>query len=100
MAGGAFLSKPATHEMMAQHAGMPPPPGLPAEGFGYGFETRGEGRTRLVMKRGGSAGASTRFDIFPELGYTIIVLSNYDTVGSLVADALDDLVTSGVQAPL
>ncbi|HEV7838988.1 MAG TPA: serine hydrolase domain-containing protein, partial [Gemmatimonadaceae bacterium] len=52
--------------------------GLPNERYGYGFM---EGRTngyRVVGHSGTAPGANTKFDMYPDLGYTVVVLSNYD----------------------
>jgi len=33
---------------------------------------------RIIGHNGGSAGIGANFDIFPELGYTAVILGNYD----------------------
>lgn len=44
----------------------------------YGFFDETVNGQRIVSDNGGFAGVNTQIDIYPELGYTLIVLSNYD----------------------
>jgi len=64
----------------------------PGVGYGYGFgdfRGRGEG---YYGHNGGAPGMSTDFRIYDTLGYTVIVLSNYDGVAAAVADFIDELI--------
>ncbi len=45
---------------------------------GYGFKVWDINRVKCIGHPGRFAGVNDRFDVFPELGYTVIVLSNYD----------------------
>ena len=50
----------------------------PSNKYVYGFgDIRFNGQ-RMIGHNGGSPGVNTQLDILPDLGYTIIVLSNYD----------------------
>ncbi len=40
----------------------------------------------IIFHDGGANGISTIMDIYPELGYTVIVLSNYDSPASWTVD--------------
>jgi D-alanyl-D-alanine carboxypeptidase len=56
-------------------------------------KTKEEGRPNVMIRAGGAPGVSAFFLKFPGLGYTSIVLSNYDPVDSkVVADRIRDLV--------
>lgn len=61
---------------------------------GYGFQIWDiNGHTRIGHP-GRFAGVNTRFDIYPELGYTIIVLSNYDPPSAFdIAEKATELIT-------
>jgi CubicO group peptidase (beta-lactamase class C family) len=51
-------------------------PGQPAGGYGF-FSTDVSG-TRAIGNNGGGPGINSTFTVYPELGYTIVVMSNYD----------------------
>ncbi len=46
--------------------------------YAYGFEDNRYGGVRVVGHGGGFPGINSRLDIYPELGYTVAVMSNYD----------------------
>jgi CubicO group peptidase (beta-lactamase class C family) len=46
--------------------------------YAYGFGDVNFNSVRSIGHNGGAPGISVQFDIYPELGYTVIVLSNYD----------------------
>jgi CubicO group peptidase (beta-lactamase class C family) len=46
--------------------------------YGYGFGDVNFNGVRSFGHNGGAPGISAQLDIYPELGYTVIVLSNYD----------------------
>jgi CubicO group peptidase (beta-lactamase class C family) len=65
--------------------------------FGYGYYVgihSYDGGIRRVGHNGGAPGVSAEFTIFPELGYTVIVLSNYSRAASQTADWLFQLVAA------
>lgn len=45
---------------------------------GYGFQIWDINGIKRIGHPGRFAGINTRFDVYPDLGYTVIVLSNYD----------------------
>jgi CubicO group peptidase (beta-lactamase class C family) len=47
-------------------------------GFGYGFALQGEGVTRFYGAVGGAPGMNGELRIYPELGYVLVGLSNFD----------------------
>ena len=48
------------------------------QGYGFGFGIRGEGELLFFGHNGGAPGMSTDFRIYPNSGYIVICLSNYD----------------------
>lgn len=46
--------------------------------YAYGFANDVVGGQRVAFHDGGANGISTEFDLYRDIGYTIIVLSNYD----------------------
>lgn len=46
--------------------------------YAYGFGDKEINGQRIVGHNGGAPGIGANFDIFPQLGYTAVVLSNYD----------------------
>lgn len=47
-------------------------------GFGYGFALQGEGAARFYGGVGGAPGMNGELRIYPELGYVLVGLSNFD----------------------
>jgi CubicO group peptidase (beta-lactamase class C family) len=95
LVSGKLVDRAQVDLMMKAHVTLPAYPGSDQiDGYGYGMEVRTVGGVRLVGKEGSTDGVSARVDHFPEGGWTIVVLSNYDSIGHLVvADYLDELVT-------
>lgn len=60
----------------------------PATVFAYGFMDRVEAGHRAVGHGGGYAGAANAFSIYPESGYTIVILSNMGTGAMELIDYL------------
>ncbi|HEX8651042.1 MAG TPA: serine hydrolase domain-containing protein [Pyrinomonadaceae bacterium] len=46
--------------------------------YAYGFSDKVFNGKHIIGHNGGSAGVAANLDIFPELGYTCVILSNYD----------------------
>ena len=62
--------------------------------YAYGFATQIVNGDLIVFHDGGANGISTLMDIYPNLGYTVIVLSNYDhPAGWFVAGKIRELIT-------
>lgn len=56
--------------------------------YGYGTEiSDGYGPLRQG-KGGGTAGVSTQVVMFPETGYTVVILSNYDSIANIVLSGI------------
>jgi CubicO group peptidase (beta-lactamase class C family) len=50
----------------------------PERKYAYGFGEEMSNGRRIVGHNGGGPGIGTNFDMFPELGYTAVILGNYD----------------------
>jgi len=60
--------------------------------YGYLFGNHIIHGQRFVGHNGSAPGISAQFSIFPELGYTLVVLSNYDRGAISVAEQVKDWV--------
>ena len=87
------LLEPAWWERLTtmQVVGLERPPSV--LGYGYGFEVERTSGVLRVGHAGGSDGVSARFDLYPELGYTVILLSNYDRATRHPATHVRDLIS-------
>jgi CubicO group peptidase (beta-lactamase class C family) len=66
--------------------------GVPDEGYGYGFGISKIREHPIVGHGGGFPGISCSLDLFTDLGYTAVVLSNYDEGARPIVDKLRDLI--------
>jgi CubicO group peptidase (beta-lactamase class C family) len=55
-----------------------PRPGMPDDGYGYGFQLDQEGGMRSFGHHGGGPGINSDLKIIPEAGYVIAVMGNLD----------------------
>src|SRR5262249_35489319 len=65
--------------------------------YGYGFEVRMYNNHRIVGHGGGWFGITNHMDIYPDLGYTVVILSNYDTQAKPIAMRISEWITAGVK---
>jgi D-alanyl-D-alanine carboxypeptidase len=61
-------------------------------GYGFGMTIRSRAGGTSVGHAGGAPGASTSFELVPERGVTIVVVSNYDVIADVVAERLAEMV--------
>jgi len=54
------------------------PPGWPMSEYAYGFTISVVNGRRVVGHGGTGPGVAGRLDMYPELGYTVVILSNYE----------------------
>jgi CubicO group peptidase (beta-lactamase class C family) len=54
------------------------PPGWPMSEYAYGFTISVVSGKRIVGHGGAGPGVAAKFDMYPELGYTVVILSNYE----------------------
>jgi CubicO group peptidase (beta-lactamase class C family) len=67
-------------------------PGQTPSGYGF-FSLQSNGR-KIVGNNGGGPGVNSTFSVYPEIGYTVIVMSNYDPPSaSNVTNWIRDLLT-------
>ncbi len=66
--------------------------------YGYGFGCHDVGGDRIVGHNGGAPGVGAQLDIYLELGYVVVLLSNYDAGVSLKSvQPIRELLTSAVR---
>jgi CubicO group peptidase (beta-lactamase class C family) len=65
--------------------------------YGYGFELASINGKRVVGHTGGDLGVSSALEWFPDSGYTVVVLSNYDRGGIITIDKLQEMITFQVK---
>jgi CubicO group peptidase (beta-lactamase class C family) len=66
----------------------------------YGFHYDVMNGKHIIGHNCGSAGVSTRFDLYVDQGYQVIVLSNFDgPMGSIVANRARAFITQDVRPP-
>jgi CubicO group peptidase (beta-lactamase class C family) len=63
--------------------------------YGYGAQIAHYNGTRIVGHGGGWKGVTNQFDMYPELGYTVVILSNYDDDPAIIANKLREWLTQG-----
>jgi CubicO group peptidase (beta-lactamase class C family) len=61
--------------------------------YGYGFELASIDGKRVIGHTGGDLGVSSALEWFPDSGYTVVVLSNYDRGGIITIDKLQEMIT-------
>jgi CubicO group peptidase (beta-lactamase class C family) len=67
--------------------------------YAYGFANDTVNGQRIVFHDGGANGISTEFDYYPDTGYTIIVLSNYDhPAGRPVVKKIQEIISVSPRA--
>jgi len=69
-----LLSQKYTEIVMTGHVEV----GGPIGKYAYGFSDKIFNGRHIVGHNGGGPGIGANFDMFPELGYTAVVLTNYD----------------------
>jgi len=67
---------------------------------GYGFETRVVNKVRILGHRGAAPGLSNQVDIYPDLGYVLVILGNSDADGAQdIATRVRTLITGSATVP-
>lgn len=108
-AGGAYSTGPDMarfHAALTGHrllrgdtlgrlwAGVTDEPGRGSR-YAYGASVTRYNDTRIVSHGGGWKGVTNHFDMYPDLGYTVVILSNYDSDPSAIANKLREWLTQG-----
>lgn len=63
--------------------------------YGYGAYIERYNGSRIIWHGGGWKGITNQFDMYPELGYTVVILSNYDDDPAAIANKLREWLTQG-----
>jgi CubicO group peptidase (beta-lactamase class C family) len=72
--GNKLLSQRYTEIVMTGQVEV----GGPVGKYAYGFSDKVFNGRHIVGHNGGAPGIGANFDMFPELGYTAVILTNYD----------------------
>ena len=97
---GKLLSKKSVETMTKGKVPMPLPPmppnvkPLPKIQYGYGFGEFFNNTTRIIGHNGGAPGVSGQIDIYPDLGYTVVALSNYDRAVMPIINLIGGIITA------
>lgn len=67
----------------------------PGSRYGYGCVVKEYNGTRIVYHGGGWVGITNRFEIYPERGYTVAILTNIDSAPNPIAYKLREWLTQG-----
>lgn len=90
-----LLNEASTNLLMAGKVKTPLFPGHQSDSYAYGLSDSTINGQRVVWHNGGSGGIAAQFDMYPTLGWTVVILSNYDP-GQPMQDLVreeEDLVT-------
>jgi CubicO group peptidase (beta-lactamase class C family) len=66
---------------------------MPEIKYGFGFGESFKNNFRIIGHTGGAPGVDVKIDIYPDLGYTVIVLSNYDMATRDITQLIEDMIT-------
>ena len=97
---GKLLSKKSVETMTKGKVKMllpPMPPNakpLPEIQYGYGFGEFYKNNTRIIGHNGGAPGVEGQIDMYPDLGYTVIALSNYDRATRPIIQRIEEMITA------
>ncbi len=67
--------------------------GLPEVKYAYGFGELFKNNHRIIGHTGGAPGVDGQLEIYPDLGYTVVVLSNYERATMPVMRGIQDIIT-------
>lgn len=97
---GKLISLSLVDSATKGRVAMPRPPAPPNAKpqpelkYGYGFGESFQNNFRVIGHTGGAPGIEAHLDIYPELGYTVVVLANYDRVTRPIIKAIIDSITA------
>ncbi len=66
---------------------------LPEVKYGYGFGELYKNNIRIIGHTGGAPGVDGQIEIYPDLGYTVVVLANYDRTTMPIMRFIQDILT-------
>lgn len=87
-----LLEPSSTTTLLAGKGAIPDKPGIT---YAYGWQNVTINGHRIVGHGGGAPGISAQFDLYLDLGYTVVVLANYDPpIAPRIASILREQLTS------
>lgn len=90
LVGGKLLRKPSLETLWTGVTQKPD-----GSEYGYGTNIEYYGANRIIGHGGGWQGITNRFEVYPELGYSVVILSNYDSDPNAIANRLREWLTQG-----
>jgi D-alanyl-D-alanine carboxypeptidase len=81
-----------TEEMFTPAVSVGTAPSGSTTEYGLGFVITTSGDVVRIGHTGGFPGISSWFAMYPDLGYTVVILSNYDSVGLVLGNWIDSQV--------
>lgn len=99
LSAGKLLSQQSVTTITTGKINVPPPPmpanvqPLPQRKYGYGFGESFINNIRVIGHNGGTLGVDAHFYLYPTLGYTVVVLSNYDRAGEPILKCIQTIIT-------
>lgn len=97
---GKLVSLKTLAEITKGKIAMPLPPmppnakPMPEIKYGFGFGESFKNNIRMIGHNGGAPGVDAQIDIYPDLGYTVVVLSNYDMATRPITNYIQEIITS------
>jgi CubicO group peptidase (beta-lactamase class C family) len=67
---------------------------LPETKYGYGFGEVYKNGVRIVGHNGGAPGVEGQLGIYPNFGYSVIILSNYDMIVMPLMNRIEEIITT------
>jgi CubicO group peptidase (beta-lactamase class C family) len=78
LTGHKLLSPALTETVLAGKVDSRRPGGPPEDRYAYGFDDQKINGVRIVGHNGGTPGYEAQLDVYPDKGYTVVVLTNQD----------------------
>jgi hypothetical protein len=66
---------------------------MPEVKYGYGFGEIIRNNIRIFGHTGGAPGVDGQLEIYPDAGYTVVALSNYDRATMPIMRMIQDVIT-------
>lgn len=90
-----LLSREMTRTVISGKVETPRSGGSVVDRYAYGFSDMLVDGVRIIGHNGGTPGYEAQLDIYPDLGYTVVILTNQDRVLLPAIRASEDILTSG-----
>ncbi|HEX8251138.1 MAG TPA: serine hydrolase domain-containing protein, partial [Pyrinomonadaceae bacterium] len=91
LTGGKLLNKKSLETVWSGRMNYSEPDSQ----YGYGFIVKRYNGTRVIGHGGGWVGITNKFDMYPDLGYTVVILNNIDSDPNSIAFKLREWLTQG-----